>query len=157
MHKSSNYDGAVEDVRRMEMETDALRCVAHDSRDPLPDGDTHTRAPKIEQIRAWLPYASSSIDILAWQAFEKQFRQYRDNQCVLILVPVVRRLMFFPAQPHSSVNDTSLYKHTDSELSEPDHARQLIFPCATRTPLPAPREGKDPPSKQQSGKGAKLF
>jgi kinetochore protein Mis13/DSN1 len=57
------------------------------------------------------------------------------------------------AQPHSSVNDTSLYKHIDSELPEPDRARQLILLCAARAPLPAPREGKDPPSE----KGAQLF
>lgn len=61
-----------------------------------------------------------------------------------------------PAQPHSSVNDTSLYKHIDSELPDPDRARQLILLCAARAPLPAPREGKDPPS-QPSEKGAKLF
>jgi kinetochore protein Mis13/DSN1 len=69
----------------------------------------------------------------------------------------VRRLICLPAQPHSSVNDTSLYKHIDSELPEPDRARQLILLCAARAPFPAPREGKDPPSKQPSEKGAKLF
>jgi kinetochore protein Mis13/DSN1 len=69
----------------------------------------------------------------------------------------VCRLISLPAQPHSSVNDTSLYKHIDSELPEPDRARQLILLCAARAPLPAPREGKDPPSKQPSEKGAKLF
>ncbi|KAH9025471.1 hypothetical protein EDB85DRAFT_2149808 [Lactarius pseudohatsudake] len=55
-----------------------------------------------------------------------------------------------------SVNDTSLYKHIDSELPDPDRARQLILLCAARAPLPAPREGKDPPS-QPSEKGVKLF
>jgi kinetochore protein Mis13/DSN1 len=59
--------------------------------------------------------------------------------------------MLFPAQLHSSVNNTSLYKHIDSEL--PDPAQQSILLCAARAPLPAPREGKDPPSE----KGAKLF
>ncbi len=64
--------------------------------------------------------------------------------------------MCFLAQPHSSVNDTSLYKHIDSELPDPDRARQLILLCAARAPLPAPREGKDPPS-QPSEKGVKMF
>ena len=54
------------------------------------------------------------------------------------------------------MNDTSLYKHIDSELPESDRARQLILLCAARAPLPAAREGKDPPS-QPSEKGAKLF
>lgn len=64
---------------------------------------------------------------------------------------------FLPAaQPHSSVNDGSFFKHIDSELPDPDRARQLIILCAARAPLPAPREGKDPPS-EPSEKGAKLL
>jgi len=60
------------------------------------------------------------------------------------------------AQPHSSVDDGSFYKHIDSELPDPDRARQLIIVCAARAPLPAPREGKDPPG-EPSEKGAKLL
>ncbi|KAH9040820.1 hypothetical protein EDB84DRAFT_1559769 [Lactarius hengduanensis] len=57
-HRSPDEDGVVEeDVRRMEMETDALRCAAHHSRGPLPSSDTLLPlAPretlKIEQNRA---------------------------------------------------------------------------------------------------------
>lgn len=54
------------------------------------------------------------------------------------------------------MDDASLYKHIDSELPDPDRARQLIILCAARAPLPAPREGKDPPSKP-SEKGMKLL
>ena len=54
------------------------------------------------------------------------------------------------------MDDGSLYKHIDSELPDPDRARQLIILCAARAPLPAPREGKDPPS-EPSEKGAKLL
>jgi kinetochore protein Mis13/DSN1 len=54
------------------------------------------------------------------------------------------------------VDDGSLYKHIDSELPDPDRARQLIILCAARAPLPAPREGKDPPS-EPSEKGTKLL
>jgi hypothetical protein len=54
------------------------------------------------------------------------------------------------------VDDASLYKHIDSELPDPDRARQLIILCAARAPLPAPREGKDPPD-QPSEKGMKLL
>ncbi len=61
-----------------------------------------------------------------------------------------------PAQPHPSVNDTSLYKHIDVELPEPDRMRQLVLFCAARTSSVAPREGKDPPS-PPSEKGAKLL
>ncbi len=69
----------------------------------------------------------------------------------------VTSLTFLPiAQPHSSVGDGSLYKHIDSELPDPDRARQLIILCAARAPLPAPREGKDPPS-EPSEKGTKLL
>lgn len=63
---------------------------------------------------------------------------------------------FLTAQPHSSVDDASLYKHIDSELPDPDRARQLIILCAARAPLPAPREGKDPPS-EPTEKGTKLL
>ena len=72
---------------------------------------------------------------------------------------VVTSLTSFPvAQPHSSVDDGSLYKHIDSEIPDPDRARQLIILCAARAPLPAPREGKDPPSAgEPSDKGAKLL
>ena len=57
-HKSPDDDGVVEeDVRRMEMETDALRRAANHSRDPLPGSDTllplaPRETPKIEQNRA---------------------------------------------------------------------------------------------------------
>ena len=63
---------------------------------------------------------------------------------------------FFTAQPHSSVDDASLYKHIDSELPDSDRARQLIILCAARAPLPTPREGKDPPN-ELSEKGARLL
>ena len=59
------------------------------------------------------------------------------------------------AQPHSSVDDGSLYKHINYEPPDRDHARQLIILCTARGPLPAPREGKDPPG-EPSDKGAKL-
>jgi kinetochore protein Mis13/DSN1 len=54
------------------------------------------------------------------------------------------------------VDDTSFYKHIDPELPDPDRARQLTLLCAARAPLPAPREGKDPPS-EPSEKGKKLL
>jgi hypothetical protein len=44
------------------------------------------------------------------------------------------------------VDDASLYKHIDTELSDPDRTRQLIILFAARAPVPTPREGKDPPS-----------
>lgn len=54
------------------------------------------------------------------------------------------------------MSDGSFFKHIDSELPDSDRARQLIILCAARAPLPAPREGKDPPS-EPSEKGAKLL
>jgi kinetochore protein Mis13/DSN1 len=54
------------------------------------------------------------------------------------------------------VDNGSLYKHIDTEIPNPDRLRQLIILCAARSPLPAPREGKDPPS-EPSEKGAKLL
>ncbi len=54
------------------------------------------------------------------------------------------------------MDDGSFYKHIDSELPDPDRTRQLIILCAARASLPAPREGKDPPS-EPSEKGAKLL
>ena len=60
------------------------------------------------------------------------------------------------AQPHSSVDDASLYKHIDSELPDSDRARQLIMLCAARAPLPTSHEGKGPPN-GPSEKGVKLL
>ena len=60
------------------------------------------------------------------------------------------------AQPHSSVDDASLYKHIDSELPDSDRARQLIMLCAARAPLPTLHEGKGPPN-GPSEKGVKLL
>ena len=53
------------------------------------------------------------------------------------------------------MDDASLYKHIDPELSDPDCA-QLIIHFAARAPVPTPREGKDPPN-GLSDKGVKLL
>ncbi|KAH8991190.1 Mis12-Mtw1 protein family-domain-containing protein [Lactarius akahatsu] len=148
-HRSPDEDGVVEeDVRRMEMETDALRRAAHHSRDPLPSSDTllplaPRETPKIEQNRAMRGEGSRTPRRASMSSRGKRLSNSFDRTGVI-------------TQPHPSVNDTSLYKHIDSELPDPDRARQLILLCAARAPLPAPREGKDPPS-QLSEKGVKLF
>ena len=54
------------------------------------------------------------------------------------------------------MDDASLYKHIETELPDPDRARQLIILCAARTPVLTPREGKDPPS-GLSDKGVELL
>jgi len=50
------------------------------------------------------------------------------------------------------VDDANLYKPIDSELPDPDRARQLIMLCAARAPLPTSPEGNGP-----SEKGVKLL
>ena len=47
-------------------------------------------------------------------------------------------------------------KHIDPELPNLDRARQLALLCAARAPLPAPREGRGPPS-EPSEKGKRLL
>ena len=54
------------------------------------------------------------------------------------------------------MDDASLYKHIDSELPDPDRARQLIMLCAARAPLPTSHEGNGP-SNGLSEKGVKLL
>ena len=54
------------------------------------------------------------------------------------------------------MDDASLYKHIDSELPDPDRARQLIMLCAARAPLPTSHEGNGPPN-EPSEKGIKLL
>ena len=54
------------------------------------------------------------------------------------------------------MDDASLYKHIDTELPDPDRARQLIILCAARAPVLMPHEGRDPPS-VLSEKGVKLL
>ncbi|KAH9055010.1 Mis12-Mtw1 protein family-domain-containing protein [Lactarius vividus] len=148
-YKSPDEEDVVEeDVRRMEMETDALRRAAHHSRDPLPSSDTllplaPRETPKIEQNRAMRGEGSRTPRRASMSSRGKRLSNSFDRTGVI-------------TQPHPSVNDTSLYKHIDSELPDPDRARQLILLCAARAPLPAPREGKDPPG-QLSEKGVKLF
>ncbi|KAI9511914.1 Mis12-Mtw1 protein family-domain-containing protein [Russula earlei] len=151
-HKSPDEDGAVdEDVRRMEMEADALRRAAHLSRDLLPRGDTllplaPRETPKIEHNRAMrgegsrTPHTPRSVSM---SSRGKRLSNSFDRMGII-------------TQPHPSVDDSSLYKHIDSELPDPDRARQLILLCAARAPLPAPREGKDPPS-EPSEEGIKLL
>ncbi|KAI0298027.1 Mis12-Mtw1 protein family-domain-containing protein [Multifurca ochricompacta] len=148
-HKSPDEDGAVEeDVRRMEMEADALRRSAHRPWEPLSGGDSllplaPRETPKIEQNRAMRGEGSRTPRRASMSSRGKRLSNSFDRAGII-------------TQPHSSVDDASLYKHIDSELPEPDRARQLIILCAARAPLPAPREGKDPPS-QPSEKGSKLL
>ncbi|KAI0248866.1 Mis12-Mtw1 protein family-domain-containing protein [Lactifluus subvellereus] len=148
-HKPPDEDGIVEeDVRLMEMEADALRRAAHRSRDSLPSGDSllplpPRETPKIEQNRAMRGEGSRTPRRASMSSRGKRLSNSFDRAGVI-------------TQPHSSVDDASLYKHIDSELPDPDRARQLIILCAARAPLPAPHEGKDPPS-QPSEKGMKLL
>lgn len=41
-------------------------------------------------------------------------------------------LMFLAAQPHTSVADSTFYKHIDVELPEPQRAQQLLIWCSHR-------------------------
>lgn len=151
-HKSPDEDGAVEeDVRRMEIETDALRRAAHRSRDAIPGDDSllplaPRETPKIEQNRAMRGDGSRTPRTPRRASMSSRGKRLSNSYDRAGII----------TQPHSSVDDGSLYKHIDSELPDPDRARQLIILCAARAPLPAPREGKDPPS-EPSEKGAKLL
>jgi kinetochore protein Mis13/DSN1 len=42
------------------------------------------------------------------------------------------------ALPHTSVSDTSFYKHIDADLPEYQRARQLLIWCAYRSMTPSP-------------------
>src|ERR1700736_3918052 len=53
------------------------------------------------------------------------------------------------AQPHTSVSDSSFYKHIDCDLPGSSRARQLLIWCSSRA-LSAPTTGKD------KGKGKEL-
>ncbi|KAI0260444.1 hypothetical protein BC834DRAFT_1044616 [Gloeopeniophorella convolvens] len=144
-HKPTDDDSAVEaDARRMEQEADALRRAGHRSPDaliPLAPRET----PQIEQNRtmrgegARTPSHARRGSVSRGKRLSNSF----DRTGVI-------------TQPHASVDDASLYKHIDAELPDPDRARQLVLLCAARAPLPAPREGKDPPS-QPSEQGVKLL
>ncbi|KAF8273815.1 Mis12-Mtw1 protein family-domain-containing protein [Lactarius quietus] len=129
-HKSPDEDGMVEaDVRRMQIETEALRRTTHPSRDPgsdafLPLAPRET--PQIEQNRAMRGEGSRTPRRASMTSRGKRLSNSFERTGVI-------------TQPHSSVNDTSLYKHIDSELPEPDRARQLISFCAARASLPTPR------------------
>ncbi|KZP20716.1 hypothetical protein FIBSPDRAFT_861449 [Athelia psychrophila] len=56
------------------------------------------------------------------------------------------------SQPHTSVSNTSFYKHIDSELPEPARARQLLVWCSARATAKFKANAK-PPSKSAKGKG----
>ena len=54
------------------------------------------------------------------------------------------------AQPHSSVGDSSFYKHIDPDLPESARAAQLLIWCASRAmdesiEAASSKSGKDPP------------
>ena len=104
-----------EDVRHMEMETDApthLDTPQYYSRDHclLTTPFFHSHHARLLRPKRILPSmvtllcTSSSIDsdLLARQAFEQQIRQDRGDQYVLQPVWLVRLLIFSLAQPHSS-------------------------------------------------------
>ncbi|EMD31504.1 hypothetical protein CERSUDRAFT_100359 [Gelatoporia subvermispora B] len=69
------------------------------------------------------------------------------------------------AQPHTSVSDTSFYKHIDCELPEPQRARQLLIWCSHRamnatsdpssqastSKRSSKKSGKDPPPLSETG------
>ncbi|KAH9990703.1 Mis12-Mtw1 protein family-domain-containing protein, partial [Russula vinacea] len=151
-HKSPDEDGAVEeDVRRMELEADALRRSAIRSRDAIPEGDSllplaPRETPQIEQNRAMRGEGSRTPRTPRRASMTSRGKRLSNSFDRAGII----------TQPHSSVDDTSFYKHIDPELPDPDRARQLTLLCAARAPLPAPREGKDPPS-EPSEKGKKLL
>ena len=170
-HKSPDEDGAVEeDVRRMEMETDELRRAASHSHDSLYTSDAFLplaprETPKIEQNRAMRREGSHTprTPRRASMSRGKRLSNSFDRTGIISALLQWRfRLrvsdIFFPlltAQPHSSVDDASLYKHIDSEIPDSDRARQLIMLCAARAPLPTSHEGKGPNG--PSEKGVKLL
>ncbi|KAH9957111.1 Mis12-Mtw1 protein family-domain-containing protein [Russula dissimulans] len=151
-HSSPDEDGAVEeDVRRMEMEADALRRSANRSHDALPSTDSllplaPRETPKIEKNREMRGESSRTPHTPRMASMASRGKRLSNSFDRAGII----------TQPHSSVDDASLYKHIDSELPDRDRARQLIILCAARAPLPVPREGKDPPS-EPSEKGAKLL
>ncbi|KAI0289721.1 Mis12-Mtw1 protein family-domain-containing protein [Russula brevipes] len=150
-HKSPDEDGAVEeDVRRMEVEADELRRSAHRTLDALPSDSliplTPRETPTIEQNRAMRGEGSRTPRTPRRASMSSRGKRLSNSFDRAGII----------TQPHSSVDDASLYKHIDSELPDPDRARQLIMLCAARATLPAPREGKDPPS-EPSEKGLKLL
>ena len=71
-------------------------------------------------------------------------------------------LLVFLAQPHTSVSETTFYKHIDVDLPEPQRAQQLLIWCANRAVNDFADEhsssssrrsmasaGKDPPLSQE--------
>ena len=154
----------------MEMETDALRRAAHRSRDAIPGDDSllplaPRETPKIEQNRAMRGEGSRTPRTPRRASMSSRGKRLSNSYDRTGIISawklrfgrLIPDFFFLPvAQPHSSVDDGSLYKHIDSELPDPDRARQLIILGAARAPLPAPREGKDPPG-EPSEKGIKLL
>jgi len=170
-HKSPDEDGAVEeDVRRMEMETDELRRAASHSHDPLYISDSFLplaprETPKIEQNRAMRGEGSLTPRTPRRASMSSRGKRLSNSFDRTGIISALysssgyASLIYFPhltAQPHSSVDDASLYKHIDSELPDPDRARQLIMLCAARAPLPTSHEGNGPPN-GPSEKGVKLL
>ena len=155
----------------MEIETDELRRAASHSHDPTYTGDSFLplaprETPKIEQNRAMRGEGSHTPRTprrASMSSRGKRLSNSFDRTGIISAFQWRFRLrvshFFLPllvAQPHSSVDDASLYKHIDSELPDSDRARQLIMLCAARAPLPTLHEGKGPPN-GPSEKGVKLL
>lgn len=132
----------------MEIETDALRRATHRSRDAIPGDDylLPREAPKIEQNRAMRGEGSSTPRTPRTASMSSRGKRFSNSYDRAGII----------TQPQSSVDDGSIYKSIDSELTNPDRMRQLIILCAVRSPVHAPREGKDAPG-EPSEKGAKLL
>ena len=50
----------------------------------------------------------------------------------VVFEPLTHQLVFQLAQPHTSVRDSSFYKHIDVEQPEPQRAKQLLIWCSYR-------------------------
>ena len=62
---------------------------------------------------------------------------------------ILTRPPFSPAHPHTSVSDTSLYKHIDCDLPDAARARQLLIWCSSRALSSTPKS-PHPPHKPTS-------
>ncbi|OCH85569.1 hypothetical protein OBBRIDRAFT_739709 [Obba rivulosa] len=168
LYASTRADPEVdEDVRQMQSETDTLRRKSQAAQNAVGNLNSEIQFPPPKSLPHRQPHpppsnhrlhdASHPLPLQETPQIERNkiMREGNQHRRRSSLSRGKRISSSYEAtgviaQPHTSVSDTSFYKHIDCELPEPQRARQLLIWCSYR----AMNETSEQPSQASSSKRA---